>query len=79
MIKLKRGWFEWDWQIGTFRGSYDGIIYGEYTAKYLTPEDLNIAIGDKLTSSQISRLNEEKQFHEDLKQQQEDEAKQWAQ
>jgi hypothetical protein len=53
-------WLQWDWQIGTFRGEKDGVIYGEYTGEHITAESLIHEMGVTLTEEQLADLKAEK-------------------
>ena len=53
-------WLQWDWQIGTFRGEKDGVIYGEFTGEHSTAESLVAAMGVTLTDEQLADLKAER-------------------
>lgn len=61
MVKLDdTTWLQWDWQIGTFRGEKDGIVYGLFTDEHPTAESLIAAMGVALTDEQLADLQAEK-------------------
>lgn len=61
MIRLNDStWLQWDWQIGTFRGEKDGVIFGAYTDEHQTAESLVEAMGVELSVEQMADLKAER-------------------
>ncbi len=47
---------QWDYQIKTFRAEKGGVIYGNYTGEYTTPQALNDALGGVFTKEQMDEM-----------------------
>lgn len=58
MILFDGGWAQWDYQIGTFRAEFDGVIYGVYTGEYPTAAALSAVI--PLSTDQAAELEAER-------------------
>lgn len=56
MVTYKTFWVQWDYQIGTYRGSANNKIFGVTTGQFMTPGDICAAMGVVITAAETDEL-----------------------
>jgi hypothetical protein len=59
-IQIENGWLQYDYQLGTFRGEHNGLIYGNYSNEHETAFSLVDAMDVELTEQELADLQSEK-------------------